>query len=89
MWGLPIMPFGFYRKVKIMSRDEDFEEFVRRWFLPAIFGYPTLNSFLYKVREAKSISTEFIVGSIADNGPNHFMITVQHSQLSENYEVES
>ena len=64
-----------------MSKDEDFESFIRQWFLPRLFGYPTLNSFLLKVKEAGSMSTMFIVGSIADNGPDHFMIEVTHSEF--------
>ena len=64
-----------------MSKDEDFEHFIRLWFLPNLFGYPTLTSFLVKVKEVGLMEAMFVVGSIADGGPDHFMITVQHSEF--------
>jgi len=66
-----------------MSKDEDFEEFIRLWFLPRIFGFPTLNSFLTKVKEVGKITGMITVGSIADNGPERFMITIQYSKFKE------
>ena len=70
-----------------MSKDEDFEHFIRLWFLPNLFGYPTLASFLVKVKEVGLMETMFVVGSIADGGPDHFMITVQHSEFKLKGEV--
>ena len=60
-----------------MSKDEDFEEFIRRWILPAMFGYPTLNSFLYMVKDTDGVSVPFQVGTIA-TGIDRFIVTVKY-----------
>ena len=60
-----------------MSEDEDFEGFIRRWFLPALFGYPSLNSFLYMVKDVDEVSVPFQVGTIA-KGIDRFIVTVRY-----------
>ena len=64
-----------------MSKDEDFESFIRMWFLPRLFCYSTLNSFLTKVKEVGLIETMVVTGSIADGGPDRFILTIQHSEF--------
>ena len=69
------------RMLQLIDKDEDFESFIRLWFLPRLFGYPTLNSFLLKVKEAGSMSAELVVGSIVGGGPERFMLEITHSEF--------